>query len=330
MELRQLRYFTAVAERLSFSKAAQHLHLTVPPLSRQVRLLEEEFGVDLFARNRRQVALTDAGRVLLREARILISQAAHASECVRLAKNGETGLVRIGIAVGLGARISRVLVEHARHFPAVDVQGHDVSSRLQNEALLEGKIDVAFLRPCIDHADLASELLFEEPLMVYVSKASPLARRKTLRVKDLANETLLLHDRNTSSGVYDKVLDLYARAGVTPNVNQLPAEPLPQGDVQTILLTCRKGIFIVADEVASRPAPSSGVVAVPLDEPDAKIGVYAAWRKCETATAGLAFLDTARRLLAAQSAPEDIGRTATYPVRAIRRASAAVLAARLL
>ena len=72
MELRQLRYFIAVAERLSFSKAAQHLHITVPPLSRQIRQLEEEFGIELLARDRRNVALTDAGRMLLREAKTLV------------------------------------------------------------------------------------------------------------------------------------------------------------------------------------------------------------------------------------------------------------------
>lgn len=305
MELRQLRYFIAVAERLSFSKAAQQLHVTVPPLSRQVRQLEEEFGVELFVRDRRHVALTDAGRTLLREARVLLSQTAHVSECVRLAKSGEAGLVKIGIGVGLGERISRVLIEHAKHFPAVEIQCHDVYSGLQNEALLEGKIDVGFLRPCGNRAELASELLFEEHLVVHVSKASPLAKRKTLRVKDLAGEPLLMLDRSISSGLHDKILDMYARAGVTPNVVLLPTEQTPRGNVQTIFLTCRKGVSIVMDEAPAHPAPDSTVVAVPLDEPDAKIGVYAAWRKCETSTAVLAFVETARRVLG--SAPPGPG-----------------------
>jgi DNA-binding transcriptional LysR family regulator len=91
MELRQLRYFIAVAERLSYSKAAQHLHITVPPLSRQIRQLEEELGVQLFVRDRRGVDLTDTGRMLLREAKGLATQAEYVLECARLAKAGEAG-----------------------------------------------------------------------------------------------------------------------------------------------------------------------------------------------------------------------------------------------
>src|SRR5271170_6876522 len=116
MELRQLRYFIAVAERLSYSKAAQHLHITVPPLSRQIRQLEEELGVQLLVRDRRGVALTDAGRMLLREAKSLATQTEHVLECVRLAKMGETGRVRVGIGLALGERISRVLIEHSKQF----------------------------------------------------------------------------------------------------------------------------------------------------------------------------------------------------------------------
>jgi len=297
MDLRQLRYFIAVAERLSYSKAAQHLHLTVPPLSRQIRQLEEELDVQLFVRDRRHVALTDAGRMLLREGRVLLSQAAHVSESVHLAKSGEAGLVKIGVAATLGERISRVLIEHAKYFPAVEIQCSDVYSGLQNEALLEGRIDAGFMRPPVDQVHLDSELLFEERLMVHVSKASPLAKHKTLRVKDLASEPLLMLERSISSGLHDKILDLYARAGVTPNVIPLPTDPPPRGNIQAIFLTCRKGISIVADEVPVHPPPDSAVVAVPLDEPDAKIGVYVAWRKCEKSTAVLAFLDSARRVM---------------------------------
>jgi DNA-binding transcriptional LysR family regulator len=304
MELRQLRYFIAVAERLSFSKAAQHLHVTVPPLSRQIHQLEEEFGTPLFVRDRRRVALTDAGRMLLREGRVLLMQVVHVSECVRLAKGGEAGLVRVGIAGGLGERIGRVLIEHAKYFPAVEVQCIDVYSGSQSEALLEGRIDAGFMRPPVDCVHLDSQLLYEERLMVHVCKANPLAKHKSLRVKDLASEPLLMLDRSISSGLHDKILDLYARAGVTPNVIPLPMDLPPRGNIPAIYLTCRKGISIVADEVSVHPSPGSAVVAVPLDEPNAKIGVYLAWRKCEKSMAVLAFLNSARRALGtAQSQP---------------------------
>ena len=301
MELRQLRYFIAVAERLSYSKAAQHLHITVPPLSRQISQLEEELDVQLLVRDRRGVALTDAGRTLLREAKSLATQTERMLECVRLAKSGETGLVRIGIGLALGERISRVLIEHSKRFPAVEVDCKETSSTLQNRALAEGDVDVGFIRPPIDLVHLDSELLFEEGLVVHVSKSNPLAKRKSLRVKDLIGEPLFLPEQPVSIGLYAKTLELYSKAGVTPNVIHVPMEPTPHGDMQTILLASRKGIFIMPDEIVCRPAAGSEVVAIPLDEPDAQVEVRMAWRKSEKSTAVLAFLDSARRVFPAAS-----------------------------
>lgn len=297
MKLQQLRYFIAVAERLSFSKAAQQLEVTVPPLSRQVRKLEVELDAQLFVRDRRRVALTDVGRQLLREANVLMAQADRVSECVRLAKKGEAGLVSIGVGFGLGERISRVLIEHSKQFPAVEIQCKDLFSSTQADALVRGEIDVGFLRPSIDECHLAYERLFGEGLLIHLSKANPLAKRKSLHMKDLVGEPLLIHDRSASSGLYDKAFELYRKAGVTPHVIHLPSEPSPHGDVQTILLTCGKGIFIMPDEVACHPPPDSEVIALPLDEPDARIEVHVAWRKREASAVVLSFLNSVRRVL---------------------------------
>lgn len=297
MELRQLRYFIAVAERLSFSRAALELHVTVPPLSRQIRQLEDEFGVPLFIRDRRHVALTDAGRTLLREARVLVAQTAHVCDSVRLAKCGETGLVRIGMAPGLGEKISRVLMEHSRQFPAVELQYREMFSGWHGKALLDGEIDVALLRSVVDATQLAAEALFEEKFVVHLSKASPLAKRRSLRMKDLVGETLLLPNREYCAALYDKTLELYAEAGISPNVMHVPLSPVPNGDAQIVLVACRKGIFIMPDEATRRPAPGGEVVAVPLDEPNAKIDVYVAWRKDEKSSAVFTFLGTIRRVL---------------------------------
>jgi DNA-binding transcriptional LysR family regulator len=296
MELRQLRYFIAVAERLSYSKAAQHLHITVPPLSRQIRQLEEELDVRLLDRDRRGVALTDAGRVLLREGKNLATQAEQVLECVRLAKAGEAGRVRIGIGFALGERVSRVLIEHSKHFPAAEIQCKDVYSSWQSRSLREGEIDIGFLRPPIESEQLEYEPLFEEGLRIHVSKSSPLAKRKTLRISDLIGEPLLLPKHLASSGLYAKTLDLYRKAGLTPNVSHVETNPLPHGDIQALLVACGKGIFVMPDEIACQPAVGSEVVAVPLDEPEAKIQVLAAWRKCEKSKAVLAFVNSTRRV----------------------------------
>jgi len=154
VELRHVRYFIAVAEYLNFSKAAQQLHIAQPPLSRQIRQLEEDLGVTLFLRNKRSVALTKAGQIFLDEARKLIVQAGHAMEAARHAQKGECGVVRIGIASGLGGVVSRVVFEHRKRLPAVEIECRDVFSSLQNDALRKGEIDIGFLRPPLDQLNL--------------------------------------------------------------------------------------------------------------------------------------------------------------------------------
>lgn len=298
MELRQLRYFVAVAECLSFSRAAEELHITVPPLSRQIRQLEDEFDVQLFARNRRRVILTDAGRLFLREAKTLEEQMARFASCIRQAKHGDAGTVRIGIGLHLGERLTLAVVEHSRQFPQVELQTRGIFSSLQSAALVEGKIDVGFLRPPVDRVHLNSEPLFEERLILLVNRANPLAKRKSVRIRDLAGETLLLHDRSASAGLYDKVLDLFARAGVSPEIVQLPVDPMPSDDVQRLLLAAHRGVFIAAEEPPARVALGCAGTVVPIEEPDAKVEVHMAWRKGEHSGTVLAFMDSVRRVFA--------------------------------
>ena len=173
MELRHVRYFIAVAEYLNFRKAAEQLHIAQPPLSRQIRTLEEDLGVTLLVRNKRRVELTKAGHVFLEQARKLIVQAGHASEAARHAQKGESGVVRIGIASGLGGAVSKVVFEHRRRMPAINVECKDIFSSHQNEALQKGIIDVGFLRPPVDQLNLDCELVFEEEFVVVLPKTIP-------------------------------------------------------------------------------------------------------------------------------------------------------------
>ena len=228
MEFRHLRYFIAVSETLNFTKAAQRLHIAQPPLSRQIRQLEEEIGVSLFVRDRRRVELSDAGRVFLNEARNLIHQATNAIDAAHRAKKGEVGTVKIGIGLGLGENVNRALIEHSKRFPEVEIQVKDIPSSRQIEALRERRIDVGFLRPPIDLVNMVSEAIFDEPFLVLLSKSDPLSRRKKVRLQQLAHEPLLLHERETSVGVYEKVLELYRRAGVAPKIIQTPRPPQSQ------------------------------------------------------------------------------------------------------
>ena len=295
MELRHIRYFIAVAEYLNFSKAAQQLHIAQPPLSRQIRQLEEDLGVTLFLRNKRRVALTKAGQIFLDEARKLIVQAGHAMEAARHAQKGESGIVRIGIASGLGGMVSKVVFEHRKRMPAIEIECRDVFSTLQNEALRKGEIDIGFLRPPLDHVNLDCELLFEEEFVVVLPRTHKLAKRRFLRLKEIADEPLIIFDRNFSTGLYDKILGLYSRQGLTPHLTVTHAEA--HEEAGAIMVASGKAIFMGAGAIVNRTVFGLDLVSIRLEESGAKIEVYMAWRKGEPATAVLSFLDSARKVL---------------------------------
>jgi len=292
VELRHLRYFVAVAETLNFSKAAARLHIAQPPLSRQIKQLEDELGTALLMRDRRRVVLTAAGQIFLQEARGILNQAAHAMESVQRAAKGELGKLRVGIGSGLGQAVNRVLFEHVKSHPGVEVECQDILSSLQNVALVEREIDVGFMRPPIDAENLASQKLFEEPFYVYLPKGHPLARQRRVRLEQVKQEVLLLYDRNVSRGVYDKTLELYREAGLTPRI--IRTQTAPYDEAGAVLVASRKGIYLGVGAVRSKV--DGDVVMVPLDEPNAKVYAHVVWRKGETAGVVQAFLETVKRV----------------------------------
>lgn len=294
VELRLVRYFIAVAEYLNFSKAARELHIAQPPLSRQIRQLEEELGVQLFVRNKRHVQLTKAGRAFLEEARKLVVQAGHATEAARHAQEGESGIIRVALASGLGGVVSHAVMEHHRRFPAIDVQCRDMFSTLQNEALQKRDIDIGFLRPPVDQVHLDCELLYEEKFVVILRKGHRLARLKSLRLKDVADEPLILFNREFSSGLYDKILGLFSRRGLTPHIAVTHVEA--HEEAGAIMVASGRGIFVGAGAIVTRSVSGIDLVSVELNEPEAKIEVYAAWRKDEEDPIVFSFLDSVRRV----------------------------------
>ncbi len=299
MELRHLRYFIAVAEYLNFSRAAQELHIAQPPLSRQIRQLEDDLGVTLFVRNKRRVELTKAGRIFLEEARKLVVQAGHATEVARHAQKGESGIVRIGIASGLGGVVSGMVAEHCRRMPAIEIECKDIFSTPQNEALATREIDVGFLRPPVDGDRLDCELLFEERFLVVLPKNHRLATRKSLRLKDVAEETLIIFDRNFSTGLYDQILGLFRRQGRTPHLSVTHVEA--HEEAGAIMVASGKAIFIGAGAMVNRSVSGIDLASAPLSDPEAKIGVYMAWRKDEDSPAVLSFVESVRKMMKSRS-----------------------------
>jgi DNA-binding transcriptional LysR family regulator len=187
------------------------------------------------------------------------------------------------------------VAEHCRRFPATNIECKDVFSTVQNDALHKREIDVGFLRPPVDQMNLDCELLFEEEFVVILPKAHRLAKRKSLRLKDVADEPLIVFDRKFSSGLYDKILGLYSRQGLTPHFTVAHVEA--HEEAGAIMVATGKAIFIGAGAIVTRSVHGIELASVRLNESEAKIEVYMAWRKDEESAAVLSFLDSVRRVL---------------------------------
>ncbi len=292
MELRHLHSFIAVAEELSFTKAAKRLQIAQPPVCRHIRDLETELGIQLFERNSNRVFLTDAGRSFLNEVRVVVQHVAQAVEAARQASGGWAGTVRLGIAKGLGDVISRILNEYLRLASRVEIHVLDIPSGFQGAALMDRKIDVGFMRPPVDSPQLESSPLFLEPFSVVLRKVSPLGKRKVLHVRDLVDETLLLIDRRISPGVYDKTLALFREQGFKPKT--VPTGTISADEAGSVLVDSGKGIFLAVGRNPIHPAFTDRLVSLPLKDPSALTEVYIVWRRNEQAKATLDFVQFAR------------------------------------
>jgi len=237
MDFRHLRAFIAVAEESSVTKAAERLHISQPPLSRHIKQLEDELGITLFIRHRQGVTLTTAGQRLLEKARALASAAADFYESAGQTTRNDSNRVRLGIGWGLWETVNSIRLASARQFGNTTIEATDVlCAEHYNQQLQEGALDVVFGRPYFETAALEAVPLYQEPMLAVLSADNPLASRPTLSIRDLANETLLLYDRHVSPYVYDKVLDVYAKAGVTPKVVPTPeAGPYNQAGLMLAL-----------------------------------------------------------------------------------------------
>jgi DNA-binding transcriptional LysR family regulator len=298
MELRHLRYFIAVADGLSFSKAAERMHISQPSVSQQIRELEEELGVRLFLRDRKRVQLTETGRVLLQQAQAVVAKAAELVELASRSTLGQAGSVTVGMDFGLARQAQRIAAEYSSRFPSVEVLCHDGRSTTLEQDLLTREIDVAILRLPVDSEHILSESLFDEYLWAVLPKTSRLASRKQLNLKELADQAFLLPAQ--AHPVSKKILQMCRDAGLKPKLRYIGGT-----EAGTALVEAGKGVYVFAGAIAGTTNNvqmlGSDTTAIKLADP-ALIEVGMAWRRGETAITVLNFLDQAREVFRKRSA----------------------------
>jgi DNA-binding transcriptional LysR family regulator len=275
MELRHLEHFVAVAEEQSFTRAARRLHLVQSALSVSIRSLEHELGTSLFERTTREVRLTDAGRILLPEARRTLDAAASAQAAVLSAREGLRGTLRLGLmqVVGL-VDIGPLITRFHRDRPLVDIRPRAApggSASLVAD-VRRGILDAAFVGVSVAvHTGLSSTMLAAEPVLLACPPAHPLARRSAVSVSELAGEPLV--DFAAGWGTRTMVDQLFATAGVERSVGI----EVPDASIHAALVGAGLGLGILPESMIAnagltgvplRPAMTFGVAfVVPSDRP---------------------------------------------------------------
>lgn len=216
IELRHLRYFLAVADQRSFSRAAERLGIAQPPLSQQIAKLEIMVGEKLLER-RPQVRLTVAGRALAESARKLFSQLERDLDEMRRAGSGEAGTLTIGFpASALVTAFPDVVRRFREKYPDVDLRLQEISSAAQVAALKEGAIDVGLVRGEVRDPALRCQRLLEEPFVAVLPGRHKLASRECVRLEELADEDFILFPRAVAPALHDEIGTLFHEAGVQP------------------------------------------------------------------------------------------------------------------
>lgn len=226
LDLRQVALFVAVAEELSFTRAALRMHISQPPLSRQIARLEDQLGMRLLERSRQSVALTAAGKALLPEARRLLELATRAPEVARRAERGETGTLRVGfVGSMIYTSIPTLIGRFRRTYPDVEIVLHQLTVSKQVEMLVAGDLDLGFLRHQLIHEQLSSRLLFLEPSIVVLPRDHPLAAQRTINLPDLSRDKFISFTRQDGPGFFELLLRICGEAGFSPQI-VMEANPL--------------------------------------------------------------------------------------------------------
>jgi DNA-binding transcriptional LysR family regulator len=192
MEIKQLKFFLAVAETLNFTRAAERVGIAQPPLSQRIRALERELGTALFTRTKRKVALTQAGETLLIHARRLVNASEHAKGIVRAVRDGRQGMLNVGaIFSTIYTLMPTALRALKAHAPDIAVNLREMTIANQLRALREGQIDVGILRPPVQEPHIVTEVLYEEQFIAALPSDHALSRQRAISVQDFIDNPFI-------------------------------------------------------------------------------------------------------------------------------------------
>jgi DNA-binding transcriptional LysR family regulator len=273
IELRHLRYFIAVAEELHFGRAAQRLHLAQPPLSQQIRKLEEILGHALFVRTSRSVKLTSAGVVFLERARRTLRNVQEDLAEARSIGRGEVGSLRVGfIGSSMLTPLPAMLGQYRKQYPDVQLQLHESYTSMVMQSLIKGTLDAGFLRDGDPSAELHIQPLFSEPFVAVLPARHPLAKHKSISASGLRYEPFVFFSPSAGNRAYEKPISLCEEHGFHPRVVQEAPQWL------TILRLVGAGLGVSIAPACVAQIVTSDVVCRPLRGANVRSDIELAYR----------------------------------------------------
>ena len=292
IDLRHLRYFVAVAEELHFGRAARQLHIAQPPLSQQIRRLEEMVGYPLFIRTSRAVKLTEPGLALLERAKRTLHRVAEDLAFTRRVGRGETGTLRVGfIASAMQTELPAILSEYRSSYPDVELRLEETYTSNLIETIRDGSVDVGFVRDGGPIEDLRMDLLLEEKFIVVVPRHHRLARLAAVQLIQLKNEPFVFFPKSAGPTAWHRTMDLCSEQGFQARIVQ----EAPHWVTVVSLVGAGLGVTIAPECI--KHVAGSAVVCRPLMGRGRTL-IELARRSEEESPVAAAFCDLARRVFA--------------------------------
>jgi DNA-binding transcriptional LysR family regulator len=291
VELRHLRYFIAVAEELHFGRAAIRLHLAQPPLSQQIRRLEDLLGYPLFTRTSRSVRLTPAGEAYLERARRLLLSAQRDLDEARAIARGESGSLHFGfVGSAMLTSLPAALRAYREAFPRVElILSESFTSRV-TQGLQEGSLDIGILRDGDPAEDIHIETLFTEPFVAVVPAQHPLATRRWLSPVALRDEPFIFYPANAGSRAFEKPMSICEEHGFRPRIVQTGTHWL------TIMRLVGTGLGVSIAPACVSQINATESICIPLRGVDVGSQVDIAWRKDSNHAMVRRFAEVARNV----------------------------------
>jgi len=291
MELRHLRYFVAVAEELHFGRAAARVRTAQSSFSAQIRDLEQEIGVQLLRRTKRQVQLTDAGRAFLVQVRATLKQAEQAVRAAKRADQGNSGTLVIGFVPSADCiSFPEILKAFRQQYPEVQIDLRNLVASEQVDALHKGELDIGFMRPLRNDRAITSERILREPVEVVLPNKHRLLGKSELSLEDVAGEDLILCSRIHAPLQHDVIIAQFRAANLVPKVS------LETDHIQTVLglVAAGIGISLLPASVENLRAP--GLSYRPLKKPAPHMDMAVAYRRGDPSRTLANFLALVREL----------------------------------